>query len=89
LHELLPGAARFAVLVNPNNPLAEPLSRDVQAAALSIGRQIEVLTASTNRDIDAVFAGLEQKRVDSAESPSRLLGGAAAATIHEHTGRKS
>jgi putative ABC transport system substrate-binding protein len=65
LHELLPRAAHFAVLVNPNNPLAEPLNRDVQAAALAIGRQIEVLTASTNRDIDAVFAGLVQKRVDA------------------------
>ena len=39
--------------------------RDVQAAALAIGRQIEVLTASTNRDIDMAFASLMQKRADA------------------------
>jgi putative ABC transport system substrate-binding protein len=65
LHELLPGAARFAVLVNPSNPTAESTIADAQAAASTIGRQIEVLTASTNRDIDAAFAILMQKRVDA------------------------
>ena len=65
LHELLPGAARFAVLVNPNNPSAEFMITDVQAAASAIGRQIEVLTASTNREIDAAFASLVQKRADA------------------------
>jgi ABC-type uncharacterized transport system substrate-binding protein len=65
LHELLPGAARFAVLVNPSNPSNEALIADAQAAASAIGRKIEVLTASTNRDIDAAFAILMQKRVDA------------------------
>jgi ABC-type uncharacterized transport system substrate-binding protein len=64
MHELIPKAERFAVLVNPKNPNAEPLTRDVQAAASAIGRQIEVLAASTNRDIDTVFSSLMQKRPD-------------------------
>jgi ABC-type uncharacterized transport system substrate-binding protein len=53
------------VLVNPNIPAAEPFIKDVQAAAATIGRQIEVFTASTNRDIDAAFASLVQKRADA------------------------
>jgi putative ABC transport system substrate-binding protein len=66
LRELLPAAARFAVLVNPTTPLvAEPVIKDLQAAASVIGRPIEILTASTNRDIDAAFANLVQKRVDA------------------------
>jgi putative ABC transport system substrate-binding protein len=66
LHELLPGAARFAVLVNPTNPaVAEPFVKEVQEAAAAIGRQIEFFITSTNSDIDAAFASLVQKRADA------------------------
>ena len=66
LQELLPGAARFAVLVNPNNPVAtETLIKDAQAAAATIGRKIEVVSAGTTRDIDTAFASLVQNRVDA------------------------
>ena len=65
LHELLPTAARFAVLVHPNNPLRELLIKDAQAAASANGRQIEVVTASTNREIDEAFAIFAQKQVDA------------------------
>ena len=66
LHDLLPGAVRFAVLVNPKNPdVVQPFIKDVQAAGATIGRQIEVLAASTNRDIDTAFASLVQKRADA------------------------
>jgi putative tryptophan/tyrosine transport system substrate-binding protein len=41
------------------------LTRDSQAAASAIGRQIEVLTASTNRDIDLAFASLVRKQADA------------------------
>src|SRR5262249_7367512 len=58
LHELLPVATRIALLVNPNDPNTDPVTRDVQAAAARIGRHIEVLTVSSNRDIDAAFATL-------------------------------
>jgi putative ABC transport system substrate-binding protein len=64
LHELLPRAARFAVLVNPNNSSAEVQTEDMQKAATAIGREIEVFTAGTNRDIDAAFAAIVAKRHD-------------------------
>jgi putative ABC transport system substrate-binding protein len=65
LRELVPNAARFGVLVNPKNPISEFAVREAQAAAAMIGRQIEVLAASTDRDIDAMFADLKQKQVDA------------------------
>jgi putative tryptophan/tyrosine transport system substrate-binding protein len=65
LQELVPGAARFAVLVNPSNPLTEPVITEVQAAAIAITRSIEVLTANNAQAIDAAFASLIQKRVDA------------------------
>jgi len=65
LHELLPGAVRFALLVNPGIATGEPVIAEVQAAASAIGRQVEILTASTNLEIDAAFANLAQKRADA------------------------
>jgi putative tryptophan/tyrosine transport system substrate-binding protein len=65
LHELLPSAVRFAVLVNPNNRNAEPLTRDAQATASAIGREIEIFAASSAREIDAAFMSLLQKRADA------------------------
>jgi putative tryptophan/tyrosine transport system substrate-binding protein len=65
LHELVPGAARLAVLVNPTSPTTEFVSRDMQAAAAAIGRQIEILTATTSREIDTAFKILAQKRADA------------------------
>jgi putative ABC transport system substrate-binding protein len=64
LHELLPRAARFAVLVNPKNPL-EASIKETQAAAEAIGRQLEILTASTDGEIDSAFTSIAQKRVES------------------------
>lgn len=67
LHELLPNATRFGVLINPSSIKAiyEPFVKDVQTAAAGIGGQIEVLTASTNREIDAAFADLAQTGVSA------------------------
>ena len=63
LHELVPTATIFALLVNPTNPTnAETLSRDLQAAARTLGLQLHVLHASTERDFDAVFASLPRLR---------------------------
>jgi ABC-type uncharacterized transport system substrate-binding protein len=66
LHELLPRAARFVLLVNPDNPgITEAFVTEAQTAASAIGRQIEVVTASTNGDIDRAFATLVNKRADA------------------------
>jgi putative tryptophan/tyrosine transport system substrate-binding protein len=66
LRELLPTAARVAVLVNPANPpTAESTARDVQAAAGGIGLQIHILNASTIREIDAAYASLVRERADA------------------------
>ena len=65
LHELLPSAARFAALIDPNDPVAEHLSKELQAAASSIGRQIEFIAASKIREIDSAFASLVQNRPDA------------------------
>ena len=62
LHELVPTATVIALLVNPTNPSAQPLTRDLQTAARAIGLQLHVLHASTERDLDTVFATLLQLR---------------------------
>jgi putative ABC transport system substrate-binding protein len=66
LQELLPSAARFGVLVNPDNPgITEPFLSELQAAASAIGRQLEVVTASTNSGIDTALATLVKARADA------------------------
>jgi putative ABC transport system substrate-binding protein len=66
LHELVPGAARVAVLVNPTDAIrTESNVRDVEAAARALGLQIHVLNASTIGDIDAAFAILVRERMDA------------------------
>ena len=65
-HDLVPKAARIALLVNPANPpIAEAISRDIPEAARAIGLQIQVLSASTSRDIDAAFATIARDRADA------------------------
>ena len=63
LSELVPNAAVFAMLVNPNNPNTERYTRDVQEAARTLGQQLNVLTASTEDEIDMAFATLVKHRV--------------------------
>jgi putative tryptophan/tyrosine transport system substrate-binding protein len=63
LRMVAPNADRFGVLVNPKNPLTQVAIKDAQAAALAIGVQIEVLAASTDRDIDEIFAGFAHKPI--------------------------
>ena len=62
MHELVPTATIMALLVNPTSPSAETQLRDVQAAARTLGLQLHVLHASTERDLDTVFANLVQLR---------------------------
>jgi len=63
LHELVPKATLIGVLVNPTGPNLESVSRDLQAAARTVGLPIHVLRASTERDLDTVFETLARLRV--------------------------
>ena len=61
-----PRATRIAVLVNPaNTATTETTLRDVEPAARAIGLQIQVLNASTSREIDAAFATIVRERPDA------------------------
>ena len=64
LHELLPSAKRFGVLINPTTPATYTL-QDLEPAAAEIRGEIVVLTAATNREIDAAFTSLNQRHVDA------------------------
>jgi putative tryptophan/tyrosine transport system substrate-binding protein len=66
LHELVPKAVRIAVLVNPANATtAEATLRDLPDAARAFGLQIQVLNASTSREIEAAFATLVRDGADA------------------------
>jgi putative ABC transport system substrate-binding protein len=66
LRELVPGAVRLAVLINPGNAVnAETTLRDVQAAARAVGLQMQIIRASTGREIDAAFATMARERPDA------------------------
>jgi putative ABC transport system substrate-binding protein len=65
LRALLPAAMRVAVLVNPDNPNADATLRDAATAAQAMGMQIQVLQASTRREISAAFATLVSERPDA------------------------
>jgi putative tryptophan/tyrosine transport system substrate-binding protein len=66
LRELVPGAIRVAVLINPGDAVnAETTLRDVQAAARAVGLQMQIIRASTSREIDAAFATMARERPDA------------------------
>src|SRR5262249_55310457 len=65
LNELVPKAARIAVLVNPTTATAEATIRDVHEAATTIGLQIQIFNAATIGEIDAAFATLASERPDA------------------------
>src|SRR5262249_48740778 len=62
LHELVPDAARYAILANPNN-LAP--AKQVQAEAVGLGLQVEILTVSSTVDVDASFVSIVQQRAQA------------------------
>jgi putative ABC transport system substrate-binding protein len=66
LHDLVPKAARIAVVVNPTNPSAtEAALPEIREAARALGLQIAVLNASTSREIEAAFSTLVADRADA------------------------
>jgi putative ABC transport system substrate-binding protein len=65
LHEVVPGAVIIGFLENPNNPVFELSTRDVLAAATVLGLKVQVLKASTDREIEAAFANLVKARTEA------------------------
>jgi putative tryptophan/tyrosine transport system substrate-binding protein len=78
--ELFPAATTFALLINPANPVAATVSKDLQAVADTLGVRLHVLHASTEADFDTAFATAAQLRVAALVivSPDPLLRGHAA-----------
>jgi ABC-type uncharacterized transport system substrate-binding protein len=62
LHDLVPSAATMGFLENPHNPTSELMTRDMLAAASVVGLKVQILKASTDREIDAAFASMVQER---------------------------
>jgi putative ABC transport system substrate-binding protein len=62
LHELVPNVAVVAIIVNPNNPQAAEQLQDLQAAARTLGVEVEVFKAGSPSDIDTAFASLVGRR---------------------------
>jgi putative ABC transport system substrate-binding protein len=65
IRQLLPANTLIAVLVNPNNPNAHIDTPYFQDAARTLGQSISLMTASTETEIDAVFATLSDRRVSA------------------------
>ena len=63
LAETVPNANALALLVNPNNPNAEPDTRSLQGAAQALGRRIEVLKAASERELETAFAAIAEQRL--------------------------
>jgi putative ABC transport system substrate-binding protein len=63
LHELVPTAALMAMLVNPTRASTQYELREVQATADKIGQRLRILSAETDRDIDAAFATIVEQRI--------------------------
>ena len=61
-HELVPTATVFGLLINPKNPTSETVKQDLQAAAVALGLQLNVLYASTEAEIDDAFTTFRQMR---------------------------
>jgi putative ABC transport system substrate-binding protein len=65
MHELLPSAKRYALLVGTTGLYGAPLEKEMQPVAEGLGAQIEILTANTIGEIDSAFASLAQKRTEA------------------------
>ena len=61
LHDLVPKATNFALLVNPTSPDADAQSRELQAAASAVGMQVRVFQAGSDSDIDIAFAAMVER----------------------------
>jgi len=74
LHEVVPTATTMALLINPSSPaVAESTTKEVQAAARTLGLNLQVVHASTELDFDTVFATLIQRAGGLVISPDAFF----------------
>ena len=64
MHEMFPGATTIALLVNPPDPLAPPMSKESAAAANALGLKLKILKASNEQELSAVFEGLGRENLE-------------------------
>src|SRR5262249_49089320 len=62
LHGIVPPTSIIAVLINPNNPNVEALSKEVEEAAHALGRRLVVAKARSENEIEAAFLRLTEQR---------------------------
>jgi putative ABC transport system substrate-binding protein len=62
LHEMLPTAATIGLLVNPTNPLAATISKDVETAARALGLTLAIIQAAAAGELDKAFAAWRERR---------------------------
>ena len=65
LHAAVPSANSMALLINPRNPNADSQSKNLQMAAQRLGLQLHVLNASTQGDLEPVFARVQELKVNA------------------------
>jgi putative tryptophan/tyrosine transport system substrate-binding protein len=65
LLELVPAAAAIGVLANPTNPISKPQLTELETAIRSLGRQIHILNASSERDFETAFTAINQQHIDA------------------------
>ena len=65
LRELVPTAARIGLMVNPTNENVDGVTKNVTAAALATGVQIDVVQANDSREIEVAFGTLVRNRADA------------------------
>src|SRR5262249_3518757 len=63
LHELVPKATIMGFLVNPNNPVEELETTNAEAAARALGVRLQVFKATNEREIDAAFTTILERRI--------------------------
>ncbi|HEY7244320.1 MAG TPA: ABC transporter substrate-binding protein [Xanthobacteraceae bacterium] len=65
IHEVIPSATNIGLLLNPTDPLAEPVSAELSAAATGLGLKLHVLHAKSEQDFSALFENLARRRAEA------------------------
>ncbi len=63
MNEFVPRAGVFAALINPKNPYAAISTKEARDAALALGKDIEIVHAASDDELEPVFATLARQRL--------------------------